>query len=159
MKDFATADLSDDNDNIQICEGIFRPYGGCTKFMGMIRTVTAVEDNSYVKKLIEEKVDGDVMVIDGRGSMKCALLGDMLAEKACDNGWSGFIINGCVRDSEIINDIQIGVKALNTMPKKSEKKDLGKFKDDLIFAGVTFKEGEYVYSDLDGIIVSSKKLD
>ncbi len=158
MKDFATADLSDENNDLQICEPIFKSFGACSKFMGRIRTVEAFEDNSYVKKLIEEKVNGDVMVVDGKGSMKCALLGDILAKRAFDNGWCGFIINGCVRDSEIINGIQIGVKALNTMPIKSEKKDIGKYGEDITFAGVTFKEGEFVYSDPDGIIISSKKI-
>ena len=158
MSDFYTADICDEYEDIQICQSIFKSYGGKDKFNGKIRTVTAIEDNSYVKKLIDEKVSGDVMVVDGNGSMKCALLGDNLAKKAAANGWSGFIINGCIRDSEIISTIDIGIKALSTMPLKSEKKNVGEFGKDLKFANVSFKEGHYAYSDQDGIIIRQDEI-
>ena len=158
MSKFTTADLCDEHTNIQIAEPIFNLYGGKKKFMGKIRTVIAIEDNSYVKELVNTKVDGDVMVIEGKGSIKCALLGDNLAKIASENGWAGFVINGCVRDSEIINTIPIGIKALNTMPKKSNKNNVGEFKKDLNFAGVLFREGYFLYSDSDGIIISKEKL-
>ena len=158
MSDFYTADICDEYEDIQICQSIFKSYGGKDKFNGKIRTVTAIEDNSYVKKLIDEKVSGDIMVVDGNGSMKCALLGDNLAKKAAANGWSGFIINGCIRDSEIISTIDIGIKALSTMPLKSEKKNVGEFGKDLKFANVLFKEGHYAYSDQDGIIIRQDEI-
>ena len=158
MSDFFTADICDKYEDIQICDGVFNSYGKKSKFHGRIRTVNAVEDNSYVKKLIDERVNGDIMVIDGKGSKKCALLGDNLAKKASDNGWSGFIINGYIRDSEIISSINIGIKALGTMPLKSEKKDVGEFGNDLNFASVVFKEGYFVYSDQDGIIVREHEI-
>ena len=158
MSEFTTADLCDEHTNIQIAEPIFNLYGGKKKFMGKIRTVIAIEDNSYVKELVNTKVDGDVMVIEGKGSTKCALLGDNLAKKASENGWAGFVINGCIRDSEIISAIPIGIKALNTMPKKSNKNNVGEFKKDLNFAGVLFQEGDFLYSDRDGIIISKEKL-
>ena len=158
MSDFYTADICDEYEDIQICQCIFKSYGGKDKFNGKIRTVTAIEDNSYVKKLIDEKVSGDIMVVDGNGSMKCALLGDNLAKKAAANGWSGFIINGCIRDSEIISTIDIGIKALSTMPLKSEKKNVGEFGKDLKFANVSFKEGHYAYSDQDGIIIRQDEI-
>ena len=158
MNEFMTADLCDEHTNIEIAEPIFNLYGGKKKFMGKIRTVIAIEDNSYVKELVNTKVDGDVMVIEGKGSIKCALLGDNLAKIASENGWAGFVINGCVRDSEIINTIPIGIKALNTMPKKSNKNNVGEFKKDLNFAGVLFREGYFLYSDSDGIIISKEKL-
>ena len=158
MSEFMTADLCDEHKNIEIADPIFNLYGGKKRFMGKIRTVIAVEDNSYVKELVNTKVDGDVMVIEGKGSTKCALLGDNLAKTALDNGWSGFVINGCIRDSEIINNIPIGIKALNTMPKKSNKNNIGEFKKDLNFAGVLFQEGHFLYSDSDGIIISKVKL-
>ena len=159
MSDFYTADICDQYKDIQICDSIFKSYGGKAKFQGKIRTVTAIEDNSYVKKLIDEKVNGDIMVIDGDGSKKCALLGDNLAKKAAENGWSGFIIYGCIRDSEIISTIDIGIKALDTMPLKSEKKNVGEFGKDLKFANVLFKEGHYAYSDQDGIIIHHGEID
>ena len=158
MNHFSTADLCDENSDIQIAEPIFKMFGKQKIFMGKIRTVVAVEDNSYVKKLLATKVKGSVMVIDGNASTKCALLGDNLAKKAYENGWAGFIINGCIRDSNIIDTINIGIKALNTMPLKSEKRDVGEYGKDLSFAGVIFKENEYVYSDHDGIIISKKLL-
>ena len=159
MSDFYTADICDQYEDIEICENIFKSYGGKARFKGKIRTVSAIEDNSYVKKLIDEKVNGDIMVIDGNGSKKCALLGDNLAKKAMDNGWSGFIINGCIRDSEIVSTINIGIKALDTMPLKSEKKNVGEFGKDLKFANVIFKEGYYAYSDQDGIIIRKDEID
>ena len=155
---FNTADICDENDNIQIGDPVFKSYGQNKKFCGMIRTVIAIEDNSYVKKLVEEKVDGDVMVIEGKASIKCALLGDNLAMKAFENGWSGFIINGCIRASEIINNIPIGIKAINTMPIKSQKNGAGEYSKVLNFANIDFREGEYVYSDPDGIIVLKDQL-
>ncbi len=155
---FNTADICDRNDDIQIGNPIFKSYGKNKRFCGAIRTVTAIEDNSYVKNLVEEKVDGDVMVVEGKASTKCALLGDNLAMKAFENGWSGFIINGCIRDSEIINNIPIGIKAINTIPIKSQKNDIGEYSKELNFANINFKEGEYVYSDPDGIIVLKKQL-
>ena len=158
MSEFMTADLCDKHTNIEIAEPIFNLYGKKKKFMGKIRTVIAIEDNSYVKELVNTKVDGDVMVVEGKGSTKCALLGDNLAKIASENGWAGFVINGCIRDSEIINTIPIGIKALNTMPKKSNKNNVGEFKKDLNFAGVLFREGYFLYSDSDGIIISKEKL-
>ena len=121
---------------------------------GVNKAVVAIEDNSYVKKMLDTKVSGDVMVIDGNGSLKCALLGDNLAKKAHENGWAGFIIYGCIRDSKIIETIDIGIKAIGTMPVKSLKKDVGEYGKDLNFAGIVFRENEYVYSDDDGIITS-----
>jgi len=158
MSEFMTADLCDEHTNIEIAEPIFNLYGEKKKFMGKIRTVIAIEDNSYVKELVNTKVDGDVMVVEGKGSTKCALLGDNLAKIASENGWAGFVINGCIRDSEIISTIPIGIKALNTVPKKSNKNNVGEFKKDLNFAGVLFREGYFLYSDSDGLIISKEKL-
>ena len=153
MNLFNTADICYETDDMQIVDPIFKAYGNNKKFSGKIRTVIAIEDNSYVKKLVDEKVSGDVMVIDGGGSLKCALLGDNLAMKAFENGWSGFVINGCIRDAEIINEIPIGIKAINTMPIKSNKNNIGEYKKTISFANTDFREGEYLYSDLDGIII------
>mgnify|MGYP006092982909 FL=1 len=157
MTKYNTADICDQYD-VLIADPIFNLYGGNSNFSGKIRTVIAVNDNSFVRELLEEKVDGHVMVVDGKGSMKCALLGDNLAAKAFENGWSGFIINGCIRDSAIINKISIGVKALNTVPNKSIKNNVGEYGTDIMIANATFKEGEFVYSDEDGIVISKTEL-
>lgn len=157
MNKFNTADLCDDHSLI-IAKPIFKSYGSRTHCFGKIKTVEAIEDNSYVKKLLEEDGSGYVMVVDGRGSEKCALVGDNLAALGAKNNWSGIIVNGCIRDSMEINNIDISIKAINLVPNKSEKKDIGKYGLDLNFAGVIFKENDFLYSDPDGIVISPTKI-
>ena len=158
MTIFSVADLCDENQEIQIAQPIFKLFGKEHSFCGKIKTVQVLDDNSLVKKLLDEKVDGDVMVIDGAGSLNCSLVGDNLAKKASNNGWVGFVINGCIRDSEIINNMPIGIKAINTCPKKSVNNDQGTLGERLEFADIFFEEGMYLYSDSDGLIVSEKNL-
>ena len=157
MNKFNTADLCDDHSLI-IAKPIFKSYGSRTHCFGKIKTVEAIEDNSYVKKLLQEDGSGYVMVVDGRGSEKCALVGDNLAALGAKNNWSGIIVNGCIRDSMEINNISISIKAINLVPNKSEKKDIGKYGLDLNFAGVIFKENDFLYSDPDGIVISPTKI-
>ena len=157
MNKFNTADLCDEY-KLSVADPIFKSFGANTHCHGRIKTVEAIEDNSYVKKLLQTNGDGYVMVIDGRGSNRCALVGDNLAAMAIENNWSGIIVNGCIRDSIEINKIPISIKALNLVPNKSEKKDIGKYGLDLSFAGITFRENEYIYSDPDGIVIAKKNL-
>ena len=157
MNKFNTADLCDDHGLI-IAKPIFKSYGSRTHCFGRIKTVEAIEDNSYVKRLLQEDGSGCVMVVDGRGSEKCALVGDNLAALGAKNNWSGIIVNGCIRDSMEINNIGISIKAINLVPNKSEKKDIGKYGLDLNFAGVIFKENDFLYSDPDGIVISPTKI-
>tara|TARA_B100001057_G_scaffold298663_1_gene298790 strand:+ start:2028 stop:2504 length:477 start_codon:yes stop_codon:yes gene_type:complete len=157
MNKFNTADLCDEHE-LSIAEPIFKSFGANTHCHGRIKTVEAIEDNSYVKKLLQTNGDGYVMVIDGKGSNRCALVGDNLAALAVENNWSGIIVNGSIRDSIEINKIPISIKALNLVPNKSEKKDIGKYRLDLSFAGITFRENEYIYSDPDGIVIAKKNL-
>ncbi len=158
MTEFTTADLCDENEDVQIAQPIFKMYGHNKIFSGKIRTVKVFEDNSLVKELVNEIVEGDVMVVDGGGSLNCSLLGDNLAKTASQNGWAGFVINGCIRDSQIINNIPLGIKALNTCPKKSKKDNQGNYDVEVKFAGIIFKKDMYVYSDRDGLIVSDHSL-
>ena len=157
MNKFNTADLCDKY-KLSVADPIFKSFGANTHCHGRIKTVEAIEDNSYVKKLLQTNGDGYVMVIDGRGSNRCALVGDNLAAMAIENNWSGIIVNGCIRDSIEISKIPISIKALNLVPNKSEKKDIGKYGLDLSFAGITFRENEYIYSDPDGIVIAEKNL-
>ena len=157
MNKFNTADLCD-NHSLIIAKPIFKSYGSRTHCFGKIKTVEAIEDNSYVKRLLQEDGSGYVMVVDGRGSEKCALVGDNLAALGAKNNWSGIIVNGCIRDSMEINNIGISIKAINLVPNKSEKKDIGKYGLDLNFAGVIFKENDFLYSDPDGIVISPTKI-
>ncbi len=155
----ATADLYDEyGDSLQVATPMFTSYGGKKKFSGMISTVKCHEDNSYVRSTLEQSGNGKVLVVDGGGSLRCALLGDMLAELGIKNGWSGVVVYGCIRDSGEIGAMDIGVKALNTNPKKSLKKDIGERDVTVTFAGVNFIPGHYLYADEDGIVVSDKEV-
>jgi len=152
---FKTADLCDDfSDNLQVVTPMFLPFGGHARFSGKIQTVKIFEDNVFVREMLSEKADGDVLVVDGGGSLRCALLGDMLAEMGYKNGWAGVVVYGCIRDSADINDMPIGVRALQTNPLKSIKKGWGDKNIPVTFAGATFTPGEYLYADEDGIVLS-----
>jgi regulator of ribonuclease activity A len=156
---FSTCDLSDNNEGkIQIAESLFQNYGGISAFGGEIVTIKCHEDNSLVKDTVGEPGQGKVLVVDGGGSLRRSLLGDQLAAKAVANGWAGIIIFGAIRDVEIIAGLDMGVKALNVIPLKTEKRGIGDKNIPVNFAGVTFKPGEYVYADLNGIIVSKISL-
>lgn len=154
-----TADLCDHySEQVQMAEEAFADLGGRILFSGQIHTIKAFEDNSMVREAVAEPGEGKVLVIDGGGSMRRAMLGDMLAEKAVKNGWNGVVINGCIRDSAEIATMDIGVKALGTHPCKTEKRGLGDRDVSVRFAGVDFVPGHYLYADEDGIIVSETAL-
>ncbi|NQU63035.1 MAG: ribonuclease E activity regulator RraA [SAR324 cluster bacterium] len=153
---FKTADLCDEfSDQLQIASPGLTDFGGLTKFCGQIVTLKLFEDNSLVREAVATEGNGRVLVVDGGGSLRCAVLGDLLAEKAVKNGWSGLVINGCVRDSADIAGMKLGVKALASHPLKTEKRGLGDKNVVVNFCGVTFRPGEYLYADEDGIIVSA----
>jgi len=155
---FATADISDAlHPKLQYVEPIFKSYGAQEKFFGPIKTIKCYEDNSLVKEALFSTGAGQVLVVDAGGSKRCAMLGDMLATAALKNGWAGIIMFGLIRDSAIINTLDIGVRALGTLPLKSEKKGVGEKNIDVRFAGVNFIPGYFVYADSDGIIVVEKE--
>ena len=157
--DFKTTDLCDDfSDHLQVVEPIFGDYGGEIMFSGTIVTLKVFEDNSLVRSALEEPGDGRVLVVDGGGSMRCALLGDQLAELAEENDWAGVVVNSCIRDSAAISEIPIGIKALGVHPLKSVKRGIGERDIPVRFAGITFLPGHYVYADEDGLLVSEKPL-
>ena len=157
---FATADLYDKyEDQLQIATPIFNDYGGNIQFSGPASTVKVFAVNSLVRAALEEAGDGRVLVVDGGGSLNCALLGDMLADLGFKNGWVGVIVYGCIRDSAAIANMKIGVKALNTNPKKSVKRGEGQRNVSVSFADVTIAPGNYIYADVDGIVISQNKLD
>lgn len=154
---FQTADLCDALDHqARVATPMFRDYGGKRRFSGVIATVKCHEDNSLVRAALEQPGEGKVLVVDGGGSLRCALLGDMLAELGATNGWSGVIVYGCIRDSEAIARTALGVKALATHPRKSVKKGGGERDISVHFADTTFVPGEYLYADVDGILVTSR---
>lgn len=160
---FKTPDLCDEFEgdigkSLRIVSPMFRRYGARATFSGEIVTLKIFEDNSLVRTAFAEDGKGKVLVIDGGGSLRCALVGDQLAILAQKNGWEGVVVYGCIRDSGDINGIDIGVRALNTHPQKSIKKNVGDRDIAVTFGGVTFNPGEWLYADEDGVLVSSKPL-
>lgn len=156
---FKTADLFDDfGDRVQVCDPIFRDFGGHSRFYGPIATVKCFEDNSLVKSALAGPGEGRVLVVDAGGSLRCAMLGDMIAASAVKNGWSGVLMYGCVRDSVDIAGMGLGVKALATNPRKSEKRGEGQGDIAVSFAGVCFRPGDHIYCDEDGVLVSAEAL-
>ncbi|WP_330924708.1 putative 4-hydroxy-4-methyl-2-oxoglutarate aldolase [Candidatus Sororendozoicomonas aggregata] len=135
-----------------------RHFGGITAFSGVIVTIKCFEDNSLVREQVLRGGKGNVLVIDGGGSLKRALLGDRLAEKAVSNGWSGIIINGCVRDVEILSILSLGVMALGSHPMKTEKKGAGEYNCPVTVGGVDIHPGSWVYADGNGVLISDRSL-
>lgn len=156
---FVTCDLCDAHpDKVRVVEALFTNYGGRAVFGGQIVTVKCHEDNTVVKEQVGKPGKGKVMVVDGGGSKRCALLGDMLAAQAAENGWEGVIIFGAIRDVDEIRKTDLGVQALGTIPVKSNRQGRGDLNVPVTFGGVTFREGEFVYADNNGIIVSGEAL-
>lgn len=151
----ATADLADRiGPDIRSCDTAFRTIGGRAQFCGRVTTVLTFQDNLLVKQTMKTPGDGGVLVVDGGGSVHTALVGDVIAGFGVDNGWSGIIVNGAVRDSALLADLDIGVKALGTNPRKSTQTGNGSVVNvGVEFGGVRFEPGEFVYSDEDGIVV------
>lgn len=149
-----TADLYDAyEEKLQVCEPLFRHFGGHIAFHGQIATLKCFEDNSLVSELLGQPGQGRVLVVDAGGSLRCAMLGDILAQKAVDNGWAGVLLFGCIRDLKEIGSMPLGVLALAANPRKSIKKGVGERGGALTFAGVTFRPSEWLYADDDGVVV------
>jgi len=152
--DFTTSDLCDANEaTIHVAEPGFLRFGGRVKLAGEIVTVKCHEDNQLVKETLAEEGHGKVLVVDGGGSMRRALMGDQIAASAVKNGWSGVIVFGCIRDSAEIATLDLAVRALGTMPHKTVKRGWGEKNVPVRFHGVSFVPGEFVYADEDGIVV------
>lgn len=150
----ATADVLDEHgDASQSCELQLRQFGGVSAFVGPVSTVRCFEDNVLLKQRLSEPGEGRVLVVDGGGSMRCALLGDVVAGTARENGWAGVVVWGCVRDVAALREIPLGVKALGSNPRRSAKAGAGEVDVPVSFGAVTFRPGATLYSDDDGIAV------
>lgn len=145
-------------DQIQVLDPLFSDYGGKRSFCGEIVTLKCFEDNSLVRDLVGSEGRGRVIVIDGGGSLRRAMLGDLLAARAAENGWQGLLINGCVRDVEILATIDLGVKALNCIPVKTDKRGEGQLDIPLSFAGARIEPGQFIYADENGVVVANRDL-
>lgn len=155
----STPDLCDEHgSSVQVLEPLFSNFGAREAFGGEVVTVKCFEDNSIVKEQVDQPGKGKVMVVDGGGSMRASLLGDMLAEKAATSGWEGFVIYGCVRDVDELADTDIGIQALAPIPRKTEKRGVGELNVPVKFAGVAISPGQFIYADNNGIVVSDKAL-
>jgi regulator of ribonuclease activity A len=157
--DYLTTDLCDAHEaRVRVVEPMFGSFGGKPAFHGQIATLKLFEDNSLVRKAVESPGQGRVLVIDGGGSLRRALVGDQLAALAVKNGWAGIVVYGCIRDSRAIGEMDIGVFALDTHPMKTVKKNVGEADITVTFGGVSFVPGEWLYADEDGVIVSTNEL-
>ncbi len=158
MADFATADLIDIAPDTPSCEVQFKTFGQRKRFCGRVRTIRCKEDNALVKQTLNTPSNGEVLVVDGAGSLYSALIGDQIAEAGRKNGWAGAIVYGVIRDSVAIEAMDFGIKALGTNPKKSAKAGAGECDVPVSFGNVTFHPGDFVYCDEDGVLVSSGEI-
>ncbi|CAI9760345.1 unnamed protein product [Fraxinus pennsylvanica] len=144
--------------DLRVLQPIFQIYGQRRAFCGPIATVKVFEDNVLVRELLETRGEGRVLVIDGGSSTRCALLGGNLGQLAQNNGWTGIVVNGCIRDVDEINSCDIGVRALASHPQKSNKKGNGEKHVPIHIAGTLIRDGEWLYADSDGILISKTEL-
>lgn len=162
---FVTCDLLDDHPekDLQVVtpsmDGkFFKSYGARQSFAGQVVTVKCFEDNSRVKELLATDGRGKVLVVDGGASMRCALMGDMIAESAVNHHWNGVVIYGCVRDVDAIAELDLGIHALAAIPQKSNRKGIGEVDLTLYFGGISINSGDYIYADNNGIVIAKEKL-
>ncbi|WP_444844963.1 ribonuclease E activity regulator RraA [Duganella caerulea] len=161
---FATTDLCDDNANLledgrlAVLPPVFRHFGKQMRFSGRVTTLKVHEDNALVRSMLETQGGGNVLVIDGGGSLRRALVGGQLGLLAQDNGWAGIIVDGCIRDTDEINSCEIGVRALGAHPQKSSKKGAGERNVRVHIQGVPVQPGDWIYADADGILVAQQML-
>ncbi|MCY0922435.1 ribonuclease E activity regulator RraA [Streptomyces sp. H27-G5] len=149
-----TSDLYDEHGEfLAVCATRFRRFGGRGLFAGPVRTVTCHEDNALVRELVNRPGDGAVLVVDGGGSLRTALTGDLIAGAAHANGWAGMIVNGAVRDSVALGGLDLGILALGTVPRKSGKTGAGAVDEPVTIGGVTFRPGDLVHADDDGVVL------
>jgi regulator of ribonuclease activity A len=150
----ATADLCDTHgEDARVVALAFRDLGGRRRFAGTIATLRVHEDNALVRAELGTPGAGRVLVVDGGGSTRTALVGDQLAALAVENGWAGIVVNGAIRDAEAIGGLDLGAKALGTCPRKSAKKGWGEREIAVTFGGVTFTPGAWLAADADGVVV------
>ena len=163
--DFSTCDLCDANENL-IAEGtlavlppVFRSFGKRAAFAGQAVTLKVFEDNVLVRSTLETPGNGQVLVVDGGGSLRCALVGGNLGKLAEKNGWAGIVVNGCVRDAGELDACDVGIRALALHPQRSVRKGVGERDIPVTIAGVMVRSGDWVYADVDGALVARARLD
>ena len=154
-----TPDLSDKYPQVDFLNLQFTNFGKKGFFSGKIETAICPDDNSKVKQILGEEGNGKILIVDGQGSTKVALMGDIIAESAEKNNWQAVIINGCVRDVEALSNFNLGIFALGSVPKKSEKRDRGEIGIKINLGGISIESGNWAYADESGILISKEQLD
>lgn len=160
-----TTDLCDAHEalladgSLRVLAPVFRHFGKLAAFAGQAATLKVFEDNSLVRDVLETPGQGRVLVIDGGGSLRCALVGGNLGVLAQKNGWAGIVVNGCVRDTDELNACDIGVRALAAHPRKSQKRNVGERDVAVQMPGAVVRPGNWIYADADGVIVADRKLE
>ena len=150
----STTDICDAHPEAQVCEPVFEIFGGTTRFSGRITTLKVFEDNTLIKQAVESPGEGRVLVVDGGGSRRCGLVGGNLAVSAATNGWAGLVVFGYVRDIDELAEQPVGFRALGAFPRRSERgMHSGHVGRTVVFAGVVFREGEWLCADSDGVVV------
>ena len=155
----STPDISDEFPDLKFLNIQFKSFGAINFFSGQIVTAICPEDNSKIKKILNEPGNKKVLIVDGQASFKVALLGDLIADAAVKNNWSGVIINGCVRDVELLKNIDLGILAIGAVPRKSEKLERGSLGEDIRIGDIRISDGNWVYADKNGVIISENELE
>jgi len=158
---FSAADLCDryaGSEHFQIADPVFKYFGAKTTCQGQVSTIKTFEDTVLIRRSLEETGSGRVLVVDGGGSHRCALLDRELAELACANGWEGLILYGCIRHSVTLQSLPITIRAMHAHPHQGHQRGSGDRNTLITIAGVNFRNDHYVYVDEDGIVVSDRAL-
>jgi regulator of ribonuclease activity A len=155
---FRTADLLDAHPELEACDAGLRHFGGRRRFSGPVATLRCFEDNSQAREWLRSPGDGRVLVIDGGGSRRCALVGDQLAAAALANGWAGIVVNGCVRDTVALAALELGVLALDVQPRRSDRHGQGAREVPIVLLGARVRPGDFAYADEDGVVFSRQLL-
>lgn len=161
---FSTCDLCDDNEAmfadgaLRVLAPIWRSYGARGSFSGAAATLKVFEDNVLIRRALESPGAGRVLVVDAGASLRCGMVGGNLVRLAQDNGWSGIVLDGCIRDVAEINACVIGIRALGSHPRRSNRKGAGESDQSVMVAGILVEPGEWIYADADGILVSRTAL-
>ena len=155
----STADLYDAHrPDVTVLDPVLRHFGGRTQFGGEMATVHVHEDNVLMREMLGTEGNGRVLVVDGGGSTWCALLGDRMAQRAIDNGWTGIVLNAYIRDSVEVASMPVGVMAVGTSPRKSRKNGVGAKNVPVTFGGCMLRPGDYLYADEDGVLIAERNL-
>lgn len=155
-----TNDLYDElEEQLAVMPPIYHSFGGKRCFSGEVETVRCFEDNSRVKEAMASAGNGRVLVVDGGGSLRCALIGDMIAESGMNSGWSGILVHGCCRDVHELQRMNFGVRALASTPRKTVRKGLGEAGIEIEIEGIAIKPGMWLYADETGIVIAPRRVD